>query len=81
MSVATCGLQLERQTPDVTALIWATPARVSTDLAKVVSNPEFKKKLAKIGSYSRAMTPEQVLAFVRKEQATWLPVLQKIKER
>ena len=62
-----------------------TPApivsRVSTDLAKVVNDPDFKKNLAKIGSYSRAMTPEQVLAFVRKEQATWLPVLQKIKER
>ena len=48
------------------------------DLAKVVSDPDFKKKLANIGSYSRAMTPEQALAFVNKEQQTWLPVLDKI---
>jgi tripartite-type tricarboxylate transporter receptor subunit TctC len=59
-----------------------TPApivsKVSADLAKVVSDPDFKKRLSNIGSYSRAMTPEQVLAFVQKEQDTWLPVLQKI---
>jgi tripartite-type tricarboxylate transporter receptor subunit TctC len=62
-----------------------TPApiisKVSADLSKVVSDPDFKKRLANIGSYSRAMTPEQVLAFVKKEQDTWLPVLQKIPER
>jgi len=54
---------------------------VSADLAKVVSDPDFKQRLSNIGSYSRAMTPEQVLAFVQKEQDTWLPVLQKISEK
>jgi tripartite-type tricarboxylate transporter receptor subunit TctC len=54
---------------------------VSADLAKVVSDPEFKKRLANIGSYSRAMTPEQVVDFVQKEQDTWLPVLQKISDK
>src|SRR5579863_839876 len=62
-----------------------TPApiisKVSADLAKVVSDPDFKQRLSNIGSYSRAMTPEQVLAFVQKEQDTWLPVLQKISEK
>jgi tripartite-type tricarboxylate transporter receptor subunit TctC len=62
-----------------------TPApiisKVSTDLAKVVSDPDFQKRLANIGSYSRAMTPEQALAFVKSEQDTWLPVLQAIKDR
>jgi tripartite-type tricarboxylate transporter receptor subunit TctC len=62
-----------------------TPApiisKVSADLAKVVSDPDFKKRLANIGSYSRAMTPEQVLEFVKTEQDTWLPVLQKISEK
>ena len=52
-------------------------AKVSTDLAKVDNDPEVRKRLAAIGSYSRAMTPEQVLAFVAKEQETWLPVLQR----
>jgi tripartite-type tricarboxylate transporter receptor subunit TctC len=78
--------------PDFSATGWqvlvaplGTPApivsKVSADLAKVVSDPDFKKKLATVGSYSRAMTPEQVLAFVQKEQDTWLPVLQKVSER
>jgi tripartite-type tricarboxylate transporter receptor subunit TctC len=62
-----------------------TPApivsKISVDLAKVVSDPDFKQRLSNIGSYSRAMTPEQVLAFVQKEQDTWLPVLQKISEK
>lgn len=53
-------------------------AKVSADLAKVANDAEVKKRLAAIGSYSRAMTREQVLAFVAKEQETWLPVLQRI---
>ncbi len=53
-------------------------AKISADLAKVVTDPEFKKKLAVVGSYSRAMTPGEVLAFVAKEQETWLPVLERI---
>ena len=55
----------------------AIVSKVSDVLAKVVSDPDFKKRLATIGSYSRAMTPEQTLAFVEKEQQTWAPVLQK----
>src|SRR5580693_2838250 len=62
-----------------------TPApivsKISVDLAKVVSDPDFKQRLGNIGSYSRAMTPEQVLAFVQTEQDTWLPVLQKISQK
>jgi tripartite-type tricarboxylate transporter receptor subunit TctC len=75
--------------PGFAALGWqvlvapnGTPApivsKVSDVLAKVVSDADFKKRLANIGSYSRAMTPEQTLAFVEKEQQTWFPVLQKV---
>jgi len=75
--------------PDFSATGWqvllaplGTPApivsKVSADLSKVVGDADFKKKLANVGSYSRAMTPEQTLAFVDKEQRTWLPVVQKI---
>jgi tripartite-type tricarboxylate transporter receptor subunit TctC len=52
--------------------------KIAVDLAKVVSDPEFKKRLSNIGSFSRAMTPDEALAFVDKEQQTWLPVLAKI---
>jgi tripartite-type tricarboxylate transporter receptor subunit TctC len=52
--------------------------KVSDDLRKVVTDADFKARLAKIGSYSRAMSPAEALAFVQKEQQTWLPVLEKI---
>lgn len=75
--------------PDFSATGWqvllaplGTPApivsKVSADLSRVVGDADFKKQLANVGSYSRAMTPEQTLAFVDKEQQTWLPVVQKI---
>ena len=56
-------------------------SKVSADLSKLVSDPEFQKRLATVGSYSHAMTPDQVLAFVKQQQDTWLPVLQKSKEQ
>jgi tripartite-type tricarboxylate transporter receptor subunit TctC len=73
--------------PGVAATGWqvlvaplGTPApiisKVSADLAVVVNDPAFKKSLANVGSYSHAMTPEQVLTFVQKEQSIWLPILE-----
>jgi tripartite-type tricarboxylate transporter receptor subunit TctC len=75
--------------PDLSASGWivmaaplGTPApivaKVSADLAKVVSDPEITRRLATTGSYPRAMTPGEAQAFVDKQQATWLPLLQKI---
>jgi tripartite-type tricarboxylate transporter receptor subunit TctC len=62
-----------------------TPApiinKVSADLSKVVSDPDFQKRLATVGSYSHAMTPDQVLAFVKQQQDTWLPLLQNSEEQ
>jgi tripartite-type tricarboxylate transporter receptor subunit TctC len=52
--------------------------KVSADLAKGMSDPDFKKNLANIGGYSRAMTPDQLLAFITQQQQTWLPVVAKI---
>ncbi len=78
--------------PGFTATGWqvllapvGTPApiigKVSVDLSKAVSDPNFKTRLATIGAYSRSMTPEEVLAFVAKEQQTWLPVVQRISDK
>jgi tripartite-type tricarboxylate transporter receptor subunit TctC len=55
--------------------------KVSVDLGKSMADEEFKKKLATVGSYSRSMTPDETLAFVAKEQATWLPIVQKISDK
>ncbi len=56
-------------------------AKVSADIAKVVADPDVKKKLAATGSYTHAMTPDETGAFVAKQQETWLPVLQTISTR
>ena len=59
-----------------------TPApiidKVSADIAKVVADPDVKRRLAATGSYTHAMTPDETGAFVAKQQETWLPVLQTI---
>ena len=59
-----------------------TPApiinKIEIDLAKVVDDPDFQKRLANVGSYSYSMNAQQALAFVEQQQATWLPVLEKI---
>jgi tripartite-type tricarboxylate transporter receptor subunit TctC len=54
--------------------------KVADDLRQVVTGQDIKSRLAKIGSYSRAMSPAEALAFVEQEQQTWLPVLQRIAE-
>jgi tripartite-type tricarboxylate transporter receptor subunit TctC len=62
-----------------------TPApiinKASADLAKVLNEPDVRKRLLATGSYAHAMTPDQTLAFVDKQQETWLPVLQNIPTR
>lgn len=59
-----------------------TPApivsKVSADLTRMVNDPAIKQRLAATGSFAHAMTPDQVLAFVDKQQKTWLPVLHKV---
>jgi tripartite-type tricarboxylate transporter receptor subunit TctC len=75
--------------PDFAATGWqvmvaplGTPApiiaKVSADLSKVLADPDLKEKLGQVGNYPRVMTPEETLAFVDKEQKTWLPILEKV---
>jgi tripartite-type tricarboxylate transporter receptor subunit TctC len=52
--------------------------KAGVDLGKVLNEPEIKKNLATTGSYARTMTATEVVAFVASEQATWLPILEKV---
>jgi tripartite-type tricarboxylate transporter receptor subunit TctC len=54
--------------------------KVSQSLAKVMNDPDIKQKLAQLGSYTRAMSPDEATAFVQQEQQTWKPALEKIAE-
>src|SRR5262249_15954134 len=52
--------------------------KVSEDLRKVVSDPEFQQKIGTRGSYSRAMSPAEAISFVQAEQRKWRPVREQI---
>lgn len=78
--------------PDLVASGWIVMAaplgtpkdivmKVAADLTKVVSEPEIERKLAAMGNYTNVMTPDQVQAFIAKQQEIWLPVVQEISAR
>jgi tripartite-type tricarboxylate transporter receptor subunit TctC len=52
--------------------------KVSQDTAIVAESAAVKQNLAKLGSYSHAMTAAEALAFVHQQQETWRPVMEKI---
>ncbi len=56
----------------------AVVSRVSDALRKVVGEAEVQKKLAITGSYVRAMSPGEVMAFIQAEQQMWKPILEQI---
>jgi tripartite-type tricarboxylate transporter receptor subunit TctC len=49
--------------------------KVSTDLRQVVGQADLQRKLAKLGSYTRSMTPAETTAFVHRQQNIWNPLL------
>jgi len=53
-------------------------AKVNADLGKILTDPDIKQKLATTGNYTHAMTPDETEAFVAKQQARWLSVVQSI---
>ena len=52
--------------------------KVSQDTAIVAESDAVKKNLAKLGSYSHAMTAAEALAWVHQQQETWRPVMERI---
>jgi tripartite-type tricarboxylate transporter receptor subunit TctC len=52
--------------------------KASGDLRKALDDAETKVKLAALGAYLHAMTPEQVTAFAQEQQRTWRPIAEKV---
>ena len=52
--------------------------KVSRDLIAVTKDPDLKKSLGRLGSYSRSMDAAHALTFVHDQQAMWAPVLKQI---
>jgi tripartite-type tricarboxylate transporter receptor subunit TctC len=59
-----------------------TPApiikKIHDDMQKVLDEPEMQAKLALNGGYVRHMTPDEVTAFVTKEQTIWQPIMEQV---
>ncbi|HKA46900.1 MAG TPA: tripartite tricarboxylate transporter substrate-binding protein [Methyloceanibacter sp.] len=55
--------------------------KVSNDLRRVVTDRDLQQKIATRGSYTRAMSPAEVLAFVAGEQRKWKPVMELIAKK
>ena len=56
----------------------AIAAKISADLAKVLVDPALIAKFQEIATYTKPMTPAELVAYVRQEQALWKPVIEKI---
>lgn len=52
--------------------------KVSDDLGAVLGTPEMKKRFEDIASYINPMSPEELVAFIKSEQALWRPVIDRI---
>jgi tripartite-type tricarboxylate transporter receptor subunit TctC len=52
--------------------------KVNADLWKALNEPDVKTKFQANGAFIRAMTPEQVTAFVQEQQKTWRPILDQV---
>jgi tripartite-type tricarboxylate transporter receptor subunit TctC len=52
--------------------------KVGKDLNAVLEQAEVQEQLARRGGYASPMSPAEVIAFVRGQQQTWNPLLQKL---
>jgi tripartite-type tricarboxylate transporter receptor subunit TctC len=52
--------------------------KASVDLRKAMDDAEVKTRLAQLGAYPHAMTPEQVTQFATDQQRTWKPIAERV---
>jgi tripartite-type tricarboxylate transporter receptor subunit TctC len=53
-------------------------AKISDDLRAVLNEPATRKRFEDIASYIHPMSPAELLAYIRTEQALWKPVIEQI---
>jgi tripartite-type tricarboxylate transporter receptor subunit TctC len=52
--------------------------KISADLRAVLNQPELKKRIEDIASYTRPMTPGELLAYIREEKELWRPIITQV---
>ena len=55
--------------------------KLSPELRKTADDGDVRRKLAPLGGYPRAMSPEETVAFVEAEQKRWQPILDQIAQQ
>ena len=55
--------------------------KASAALRAALENPDLRDKIAARGSYPRAMTPAETLAFVQAQQDQWKPALERVAQQ
>jgi tripartite-type tricarboxylate transporter receptor subunit TctC len=59
----------------------AIARRLADDLRRAVTDSDLQQKIAARGSYARAMSPSETIAFVQAEQRKWRPVVERIAQK
>ena len=52
--------------------------RINHDLNQALTQPTLKEKLLGLGAFARPMTPADTVAFIRKEEQVWRPLVREI---
>ena len=52
--------------------------KVNADLRTALAEPDLAERLQSIGTYVRAMSPEETDAYIRSEQALWKPIVEQV---
>ena len=52
--------------------------KINADVRQVLSRPEVSSRFAELGNYVKQMTPEETVAFIRKERTTWEAVIKQM---
>jgi len=52
--------------------------KISDDLRTVLGRSDLKRRFLELGSYTRPMSPDELVSFIRSEQELWRPIVSEI---
>src|SRR5262249_4765266 len=52
--------------------------KIRDDLRRVLGRSDLKRRFLELGSYTRPMSPDELVSFIRSEQELWRPIVSEI---
>jgi tripartite-type tricarboxylate transporter receptor subunit TctC len=52
--------------------------KINQDLNRVLAQPELARRFEDLGAFARAMSPKEVIEFIRKEEQVWRPLVRQM---